>query len=104
MTYAVQKLIPLGTACATRGLRTSPGKDVNRWSGVKVGLAHLGAPYFPLKVGLATLLLASLPSGSRLYLVKHECRKQQQVAHFEIVPFVSCSYNPEEDNGKANKV
>ncbi len=44
----------MGTACAKKDLRAPPRGYINRWSGTDVGLAHLGAPYFPIIVGLAS--------------------------------------------------
>ncbi len=35
------------------------GCKLMSWLGTEVGLAHLGAPYFPTIVGLATLLLSN---------------------------------------------
>ncbi len=40
-------------------LHDPPSECINRWSGIEVGLAHLGAPNLPIIVGLASLLLSN---------------------------------------------
>ncbi len=51
--------LPLGSTRAKTDLRAPPRGYINRWSGTELGLAHLGVPYFPIIVGLASLLLSN---------------------------------------------